>query len=61
MSSVFHRSRLVPATDFAVLNRINGKINHEERAESGPAGINPPQKDPSKRKPAKTSPYSARL
>ena len=59
MSSVFLRSRLALATDFTVLNRSNGKINHDEPAERGPSGINPPEKDPSKRKPAETSPYSS--
>ena len=44
MSSVFLRSRLAPATDDAVLNRNNGKISHDELAEPGPSGINPPKK-----------------
>lgn len=45
MSSAFHRSRLAPATDDAVMNRNNGKINHDEREEPGVSGINPPEKD----------------
>jgi hypothetical protein len=59
MSSVLLRRRLAPATGDEVLKRSNGKINHDERTEPGPSGINPPEKDPSKRKPAETIPYSS--
>ena len=45
ISSIFLRSRLVPATDDAVLNRSNGKISHDNREEPGPSGINTPEKD----------------